>query len=99
MYIADYYIFRKKKLDVMSLFTSENSKYWYNNGINNKAIITWIAASILPFLGKFIQPIHFFYDNGWIIGFIIALVIYPALMKSETSSLVSDEEEAEITER
>ncbi len=99
MYIADYYIFRKKKLDVMSLFTSENSKYWYDNGINSKAIITWIAASILPLLGKFIPSIHFFYDNGWIIGFLIALVIYPALMKSETSSLLTDEEEAEITER
>ncbi len=99
IYIADYYIFRKKKLDIMSLFTSENSKYWYGNGINNKALITWAVACALPLLGKFVDSVHFFYDNGWILGFLIALILYPALMKSETDSLITDEEEALITER
>lgn len=83
----------------MDLFKGEGSIYWYKNGINNKAIITWVASAILPLLGKFVPSLHFFFDNGWIIGFLLALIIYPALMKSDSSSLISDEDEAEITER
>lgn len=99
MYIADYYIYRKKKLDVMSLFKGQDGKYWYGNGINNKSIVTWILSAILPLIGKFVPALHYFYDNGWIVGFLLALLIYPALMKSDSSSLLTDKEEAEITER
>lgn len=99
MYIADYYIFKQKRLDVMSLFKGQEGKYWYTNGINYKAIWTWILSVILPLLGIWIPALAFFRDNGWIVGFILALLIYPALMKSDTSSLISEKEEAAITER
>ncbi len=99
MYIADYYIYRKKKLNVMDLFKGEGSIYWYKNGINNKALLTWFLSAILPLLGKFVPALAFFFDNGWIIGFVLALIIYPILMKNETSSLISDQDEADITER
>lgn len=99
MYIADYYIYRKKILDLDDLFKGEEGRYWYGNGINEKAIYTWIIAAIIPLLGRFIPALSFFADNGWIIGFLIALLVYPALMKNETSSLVSESEDAEITDR
>jgi len=99
MYIADYYIYRKKVLDLDDLFKGEKSRYWYGNGINEKAIYTWIIAAIVPLSGKIIPALSFFADNGWIIGFLVALFLYPALMKSDTSSLVTDAEDAEITER
>jgi NCS1 family nucleobase:cation symporter-1 len=99
MYIADYYIFRKKVIDLDDLFRGEESRYWYGNGINPRAIYTWILSCILPLLGKVIPSLRWFADNGWIVGFILALIIYPILMKSDTSSLVSEEEEMQITER
>lgn len=99
MYIADYYIYRKKVLDLDDLFRGEKSRYWYKNGFNSKAIYTWILSAILPLLGKLVPSLSFFADNGWLVGFILALVIYPALMKNETSSLVSPDEEEGITER
>lgn len=99
MYIADYYIFRKKVIDLDDLFRGEESRYWYGNGINPRAIYTWILSCILPLLGKIIPSLRWFADNGWIVGFILALIIYPILMKSDTSSLVSEEEEMQITER
>ncbi|QEK11793.1 NCS1 family nucleobase:cation symporter-1 [Crassaminicella thermophila] len=99
MYIADYYIYRKKVIDLDDLFKGEESRYWYNNGFNKKAVYTWILAAILPLLGKVIPSLSFFAENGWIIGFLFAIVIYPVLMKNDTSSLVSAEEELQITER
>lgn len=99
MYIADYYIYRKKVLDLDDLFRGEKSRYWYENGFNKKAIYTWILSAVLPLLGKIVPSLSFFADNGWIIGFLLAIVIYPALMKNDTSSLITEEEEAGITER
>jgi NCS1 family nucleobase:cation symporter-1 len=86
-------------LDLDDLFKGEQSRYWYGNGFNEKAIYTWIIAAILPLLGKFIPQMAFFAESGWLIGFIIALLVYPVLMKNETSSLISEELEEQITER
>lgn len=99
MYIADYYIYRKKNLDLDDLFKGKESRYWYENGINKKAIYTWIIAGIFPVLGKVVPSLSFFADNGWLIGFIVAIVIYPMLMKKETSSLITPEEEEKMNER
>lgn len=99
MYIADYYIYRKKLIDLDDLFKGKQSRYWYGNGINEKAIYTWVIAGILPLLGKLIPRLSPFADNGWIIGFLIALFVYPILMKKDTSSLVTEEENEEITEK
>jgi len=98
MYIADYYIYRKKVIDLDDLFRGENSRYWYGNGFNEKAIYTWILAAILPLLGKVIPSMSFFAESGWIIGFLLGLFIYPVLMKNEVSSLITEEQEKEITE-
>ncbi len=99
MYIADYYFFRQRKLDVMGLFKGEGGRYWYGNGINGRAIATWVIALALPVGGMFIPALSFFTLNGWIVGFLIALLVYPAIMKADSSSLISDEEEKAITER
>jgi len=98
LYIADYYIHRNKLVDVKSLFLGKEGRYWYKNGLNIKAIYTWILAGILPILGLFIPSLSFFSDGGWIIGFILALVIYPLMMKNDKASLLSPEENESITE-
>lgn len=105
MYVADYYLYRKKVLDLDDLFKGEQSRYWYGNGVNMKAVYTWLISLALPVLGL---PrvlggtntfFRFFGENGWLVGFILALLIYPALMKNETGSLISEEVEEQITER
>ena len=99
LYIADYYIYRRKVIDLDDLFRGEQSRYWYGGGFNSKAIYTWIISGILPLLGKIIPSLSWFADNGWMVGFIIALIVYPLLMKNETASLLAPEEEEQITER
>ena len=92
-------------LDLDDLFKGEQSRYWYGNGVNMKAVYTWLISLALPVLGL---PrvlggtntfFRFFGENGWLVGFILALLIYPALMKNETGSLISEEVEEQITER
>ena len=98
MYIADYYIFRKKTIDLNGLFKGKDGRYWYKNGFNMKAIWVWIISAILPLLGKVVPSLTFFADNGWIIGFLIALFLYPVFMKSDSTSLISDKEFSDMTE-
>ncbi len=98
IYIADYYIHRKKLVDVQSLFLAQEGRYWYGNGLNKKAIYAWILALILPVSGLFIPSLSLLADAGWMLGFILALIIYPILMKSDKASLLSPKENEEITE-
>jgi nucleobase:cation symporter-1, NCS1 family len=98
IYIADYYIHRKKLVDVQSLFSGKEGRYWYGNGLNEKAIYTWILALILPVSGLFIPSLSILADAGWMVGFVLALIIYPIMMKGDKASLLSEEENQRITE-
>ncbi len=97
IYVADYYIYRKKVLDLDDLFRGSEGRYWYGNGYNMKAVWTWVISAILPLVGKFVPSLGFFAENGWMIGFLIALVVYPVLMKNENTSLVTETESKQIT--
>lgn len=104
IFIADYYFVKKKNVDVMSLFEGEDGRYWYRSGFNIRAFITWAAACIPPFLVRlpFLSHMLFFHvlsNNGYIVSFLIALALYPILMKSNTTSLVLDDEMESMTER
>ncbi|GIM29079.1 nitrate reductase [Clostridium polyendosporum] len=98
IFIADYYIYRKRRVDVCDLFNEKGGRYWYNNGFNIKAIYAWVIGAIFPVLGKFIPELSFFTDSGWIVGFLVAMVAYTLLMKTYTKSILSEEEEKFITE-
>lgn len=102
IFIADYYIVKKRNVDVMGLFQGSEGRYWYSNGWNIRAIIAWFCGFILPLLGgtvlKDVVFLKWVAANGYVIGFVIGLVVYVALMKSETSSFISKEEADDMTE-
>lgn len=101
IFIADYYIVKKRNIDVMALFQGKEGRYWYQSGWNIRAIIAWVAGFILPTLGTFghVASLKWVSANGYVIGFAIAFVLYIVLMKSETVSFISDDEEEAMTER
>jgi NCS1 family nucleobase:cation symporter-1 len=103
IFIADYYIIKKRNIDVMALYQGAEGRYWYQSGWNVRAIIAWVCGWILPTLGSTLLKESTLFSwiaaNGYIIGFVIGLAVYIALMKSETKSYISDEDEAAITER
>lgn len=99
IFIADYYMHRKMKIDVLSLYEdNSNSRYWYTNGVNWKAVLVWVIAFAPALLGKVIPAISLLSNIGWILGFVIALILYPIVMQGENKSLLSDEENEIITE-
>lgn len=89
--IADYFIYRRRQLDVAALYT-RGGAYEYASGFSWVAIASLVAGALpsLPgFLahikaidGKSLPPflLHL-YDYAWFVGFGIAFVLYLALRK------------------
>ncbi|WP_206459513.1 NCS1 family nucleobase:cation symporter-1 [Anaerovorax sp. IOR16] len=99
IFLADYYIVKKKNMDVMSLFQAEEGRYWYKKGFNYIAFFSWLCGCIPPILGKIISSLHWMTNNGYLISFFISLIIYPILMKTSPHSLVLSDEMESMTER
>jgi NCS1 family nucleobase:cation symporter-1 len=100
IFIADYYVVKKRNIDVMALFQGKEGRYWYNSGWNIKALIAWVAGFILPTMGNLgVGSLKWIAANGYAFGFIVAFIVYVLLMKNDTVSFVSDEEEAAMTEK
>jgi len=91
--IADYFVYKQKRVDVADLYKGNDGRYWYSNGWNKSAIVAWVASFIIPLLGNtvfkyqagsglvpnFIQMLA---ANGYLVSFIIAFVVYTILMRS-----------------
>jgi NCS1 family nucleobase:cation symporter-1 len=107
IFIADYYIIKKRNIDVMALFQGQGGRYWYQGGWNVRAIISWICAFTLPLMGNFGVAagsgfgtfLHWIAANGYAFGFFVGLGIYIVLMKNEKTSLLTVEEHEALTER
>ncbi|MEG2323665.1 MAG: NCS1 family nucleobase:cation symporter-1 [Anaerovoracaceae bacterium] len=110
IFIADYYMTKKRRIDVAGLYKGKDGRYWYNHGFNVAAIVSWIAAFVIPLLGntvflfdpaKTASPnlIQWLAANGYIVSFLIGFVVYILLMKGKATSYVSEEEHEQLTER
>lgn len=100
--VADYFVIKKKRINVKALYDENDDTYNYNGGWNIRAIVAWVAAFIIPLLGDlgiggaFTMWVS---ANSYVVGFIIAFVLYVILMKSEKKSYISEEKFNEITEK
>jgi len=107
IFVADYYLVKKRNIDVMALFQGAGGRYWYQSGWNVRAIIAWVCAFILPLMGNFGVAagsgfgtfLHWIAANGYVFGFFVGLAIYMVLMKNEKTSFLTDEEHEALTER
>ncbi|GAQ82450.1 allantoin permease [Klebsormidium nitens] len=90
--ITDYFILRRRKLNVDALYTyGPDSEYWYRGGYNTAAL-TALAVGVLPNVPGFLQAAGFVasippiwrtvYNNAWVVGFTTAAVLYYFLMQS-----------------
>ncbi|MCQ2546399.1 MAG: cytosine permease [Clostridia bacterium] len=104
IFIADYFVVKHKRVDIASMFKGEDGRYWYFNGINWAAVISWFVAFILPLLpyfgvgGSFIGFVN---TINYVWSFIIGFVLYIILMKTgmKGNSDVSEEEHEAFTSR
>jgi len=98
IFIYDYYFLRKRRVALAELYAERETRYWYKNGFNTKAIYAWALSVILPLLGKFIPALSGFALYGWLFSFAMGFVVYYLLVKNDKGSLVSVEEEEAMTE-
>lgn len=68
--VADYYFFRKKKLNVDDIY--EGTKYTYSKGFSPVAVITLIVGAVASAC---------FFDYSWLVGFPVSLALYTVLKK------------------
>ena len=81
IYLASYWLEYKAKINLVDLYKMEEGLYYYNRGWNYKAIIILFATSIFLFVGKFITQLKVFYDNSYVLGLIISMLIYVIVLK------------------
>jgi nucleobase:cation symporter-1, NCS1 family len=86
--ICDYFVIRRRQLDVAALY-SRQGPYEYSNGYNPKALIA-LAIGIAPNVPGFLAKIELLdvggfwqnlYNYAWFNGFILAALVYLALMR------------------
>ena len=100
IFIADYFIVKQQRIDMVSFFKGSDGRYWYSGGINWAAIISWIVSFIFPLLIYFgVSGAFWTFVNSinYIWSFVLGFIIYILLMKTSlagNSFLTKEEHEA-----
>jgi len=75
--IVDYYVIKKGKLDVNQLFSAKKgSKYYYNDGWNQKAFVAWAIAGVFSVLTVWHPALSGLGGYAWIIGAALGTVLH-----------------------
>jgi len=98
--IADYWVVRRQRLDVSSLF-SEDGAYWYGDGWR-WATVAILALAVAPNVPGFLAAagwvsgdkipavFHSIYTYAWFVGFAVAFVSYLVLGSFRQSNFASE---------
>jgi len=78
--IADYFLVRKRQLEVNDLYR-RGGEYEYSNGINWWALVSLALGAAVALLGLVIAPLRWLYDYAWFVGFAVSAGIYTVLMR------------------
>jgi NCS1 family nucleobase:cation symporter-1 len=78
--MVDYYWLRRQNLAVAALYSEDpNGPYFYRKGVNPKAIIAFVPASVLSIVLALLPQLHSVSAYGWFLGTALAGLIYRAL--------------------
>jgi nucleobase:cation symporter-1, NCS1 family len=78
--VADYFLIRRTRLDVYSLYHRDGI-YHYSNGINPRAIVALVAGVVVALIGLWVPSLRFLYDYSWFVGVFVAGLVYVVLMR------------------
>jgi NCS1 family nucleobase:cation symporter-1 len=82
--IVDYWLLRRRTLDLASLYVSDGA-YRYRNGYNLAAIGATLIGAAVALAGMFWDPLRPIYDWSWFVGFGLAGAVYWALMQGRVT--------------
>ncbi len=74
--ICDYFVIRKKELNLAGLFKVDGEYSFGGSGVNMKAMIALIIGILVPLLGFFIPSLGMLYSLSWFTGFLAAFIVY-----------------------
>lgn len=78
--IADYFMIRKRRLEVDDLYR-RGGVYEYRNGVNPAALWSLAGGIVTALLGLVFPPLRWLYDYAWFAGFAVAGGLYRLLMR------------------
>ncbi|WP_342514415.1 NCS1 family nucleobase:cation symporter [Sporosarcina sp. FSL K6-1522] len=97
--LTHYFIVAKRILNLEELYAI-NGKYNYKNGVHVPAVVATLGGGIVSIIGQFVPILKPLYDISFFSGFVVASLIYIALVNKElfASKRVKKQSEAlEIT--
>lgn len=78
--LSDYFLIRKKELNVRELF-NESGIYAYKNGFNVLALFSLFVGIGAALIGLWVPALEFLYSLSWFTGFSVSFILYFVLMK------------------
>ncbi|MEH6536167.1 MAG: NCS1 family nucleobase:cation symporter-1 [Psychroserpens sp.] len=79
--IADYYVVRKKRLELAELYKEDGMYSYQKTGFNKAAMIALFIGVFAALIGYWVPALSFLYSLSWFTGFIISFALYCFLMK------------------
>jgi cytosine/uracil/thiamine/allantoin permease len=87
--IADYYLVRKKKLELAELYKEDGIYSYGKTGFNKAAMIALFFGVFVALIGYWVPALNFLYSLSWFTGFIISFVLYVLLMKKNNTTRIT----------
>jgi len=81
--IADYWLVRKKQLELGDLYRREGA-YTFNGGWNWRAVIATLIGCGLAWIGLVVHSLRPLYDYAWFVGFGAAAITHLLLMRASS---------------
>jgi NCS1 nucleoside transporter family len=82
--LCDYFLVRKRELNLNALYSNNGAYSYGGSGINYKAVIALFAGILVALIGRWVPALEFLFTLSWFTGFITAFVLYRVMMKTVT---------------
>lgn len=86
--LSDYYLVRKKKIQLAELYKKQGA-YTYSNGFNPAAIVALVVGVGTAIVGLYVPALEALYKLSWFSGFLVSFVIYYLMMGKKEKKHVS----------
>lgn len=77
IFIADYWVVRRRNLSLADLYTREGIYGRWNP----KALVALAAGVVVALVGRFVPALAALYSYAWFVGFFVAFAVYCLLMR------------------
>lgn len=83
--LSDYFLVRKKHLELAELFKVDGKYAFGGSGFNPAAIVALAAGVLVALIGLWVPAVSFLYTLSWFSGFLVAFLLYFLLMRGKVS--------------